>query len=258
VPPALAAGTVRAAGLLAAGQAAGAVSGEVAALTEGVLNAMLWGTLKKVAGVLVLVLAVCGGGLVLHRAVGAQQGPPEKVKDGGKAGRAPAAPRDGADAIKAERKRFEGAWKLVAIEANGKKASQRQVEEVSRLRAEVLARDLGMRPARGSVGGFVVVHDGEGRWTEQTGKGTVLGRGTSKIDPGKNPKTIDETGTRVGAKAEKTRLGIYEFVNADTYSVCMAAPGEKRPAKFSTKGQGGHAHWVFQRVKKDGGGKREP
>src|SRR5579864_1359266 len=58
-PPALVASTIKAASLLAAGQAAGIVSAKVAALTEGVVQAMF---VTKIKGVLVLALLV---GLVL-------------------------------------------------------------------------------------------------------------------------------------------------------------------------------------------------
>jgi RNA polymerase sigma factor (sigma-70 family) len=58
VPPALVAFTIKAASLLAAGQAAGVVSAKVAALTEGVLKAMMISKLKITMGVLVAALAV--------------------------------------------------------------------------------------------------------------------------------------------------------------------------------------------------------
>src|SRR5262245_40788488 len=52
-PPALVASTIKAASLLAAGRAAGVVSGKVAALTEGMVKAMF---LSKIKGVLVVAL----------------------------------------------------------------------------------------------------------------------------------------------------------------------------------------------------------
>ncbi len=58
-PPALVASTIKAASLLAAGQAAGVVSAKVAALTEGVVKAMF---VSKTKGVLAVVLVVAALG----------------------------------------------------------------------------------------------------------------------------------------------------------------------------------------------------
>ncbi len=68
VPAPLAVSTVKCAALLAAGQAAaGAISVKVAALTEGVLKAMLMTKLKVTAAFLVVVgAAVMGGGALVH------------------------------------------------------------------------------------------------------------------------------------------------------------------------------------------------
>jgi hypothetical protein len=56
-PPALVASTIKAASLLAAGQAAGVVSVKVAALTEGVVKAMFVTTIKGVGGVALVIAA---------------------------------------------------------------------------------------------------------------------------------------------------------------------------------------------------------
>jgi hypothetical protein len=64
-PPALVASTIKAASLLAAGQAAGVVSAKIAALTEGVVQAMFVTKIKSVlAVVLVVGLALAGAGLI--------------------------------------------------------------------------------------------------------------------------------------------------------------------------------------------------
>lgn len=61
-PPALVASTIKAASLLAAGQAAGVVSAKVAALTEGVMKAMFVTKIKTVL-VVVLVIGLTLGGI---------------------------------------------------------------------------------------------------------------------------------------------------------------------------------------------------
>ena len=81
VPTSVQASTIKALTLAAAGKTAatGVVSAKVAALTEGVLKAMLRNNLKTAMTVLFVVLGmlVFGGGLYMHQAE-AQQGPADK------------------------------------------------------------------------------------------------------------------------------------------------------------------------------------
>jgi len=77
VPTALVYSTIKAAGVFAAGQAAaaGAISAQVAALTEGVLRAMFLSKLKSVMLVLLLLVTLSGVAGVLYRTQAAQQPP---------------------------------------------------------------------------------------------------------------------------------------------------------------------------------------
>ena len=96
-PPALVASTIKAASLVAAGQAAGVVSAKVAALTEGVVKAMYVTKIKSVLAVVLVVGLALGGtvagiGLSTHSAAMAQQagsnpgdGTGEKPRTDGKA-----------------------------------------------------------------------------------------------------------------------------------------------------------------------------
>jgi RNA polymerase sigma factor (sigma-70 family) len=85
VPDAVLTSTIRAATLVAAGQAAGALSAPVAALTEGVLQTMRLTKLKSVSAVLLLALVLGGGGLYLHQAPAAAQTAPAPAATGGAA-----------------------------------------------------------------------------------------------------------------------------------------------------------------------------
>ena len=60
-------------------------------------------------------------------------------------------------------------------------------------------------------------------------------KGTIKLDPTKNPKSIDSTSSKDGTKS----LGIYEFVG-NGYRVCFAEPGKDRPQHFSAKSGSGN------------------
>jgi RNA polymerase sigma factor (sigma-70 family) len=72
-PPALVASTIRAASLLAAGQAAGVVSAKVAALTEGVVKAMFVTKIKSVLTVVLVLAALAGGAGLLYQTQAADQ-----------------------------------------------------------------------------------------------------------------------------------------------------------------------------------------
>ncbi len=72
-PPALVASTTRAASLLAAGRAAGVVTAKVAALTEGVVNAMFVTKIKSVLTVVLVLAALAGGAGLLHQTQAADQ-----------------------------------------------------------------------------------------------------------------------------------------------------------------------------------------
>jgi RNA polymerase sigma factor (sigma-70 family) len=204
--------TIKVAALAAAGQAtaAGLISAKVAGLTNGVLKVMLLNKLKW-AALTLLVLAMGGFGGALFLPHGAAR--PSEVKSGQEP-----APKKDADATKQERKKFEGTWRVVSCEVNGKK----------------------LKDFEGQV-----VYDAEGKWKQQTGDGTTLEEGTSLIDAGKKPRTIDFTVTKGDGKGT-TLLAIYEFLGEGRYRVCIG--GAERPEDFSTKPGSGRTLNVLQRV----------
>jgi uncharacterized protein (TIGR03067 family) len=63
--------------------------------------------------------------------------------------------------------------------------------------------------------------------------GAAVDKGTTKIDPTANPKTMDITGTD-GPNKGKKFLTIYEL-KGDTLKVCYDLSGKNRPAEFTTK-----------------------
>jgi uncharacterized protein (TIGR03067 family) len=127
------------------------------------------------------------------------------------------APKKDADENKQERKKLEGTWRVVSCEINGKK----------------------LKDFEGQV-----VCDAEGKWKQQTGDGTTLEEGTSLIDAGKKPRTIDFTVTK-GNEKGTTQLAIYEFLGEDSFR--MSISGAERPADFSAKPGKGRT-LILQRV----------
>jgi RNA polymerase sigma factor (sigma-70 family) len=266
VPPSLIGSTIKAATISAMGQAtaSGVISAKVAALADGVIKTMLLTKLKIVtaAALMTAMVGIIASEVDLGLAAGKPAQAAQKTRRGPEQGGyqlasasledeedSPDARRKDLDAIKEERKRFEGAWKIVAIEKSGTALPEAAIEEIARVKATALADDLGLARPKGDVGGMVIRHNGEDAWTLETGTGIIVGRGTNKIDPGKKPKTMDETGTTVGNKKEITRLAIYEFLNDDKYRVCSAEPGKERPDSFSTRADDGRTVWVLQRIK---------
>ena len=129
----------------------------------------------------------------------------------------------GDEAIKKERKRYEGTWQVVSLEVNGNKSAEEDAKKIT------------------------VVNEADGKWAIEV-EGKVVARGTSEIDPTKKPKTVDLTATE-GDNKGKTSLGIYEF-GEDSRKVCLAPAGKARPAEFSSTAANGHVLAVLKRMKK--------
>ena len=127
------------------------------------------------------------------------------------------------EAIKKDRKKYEGTWQVVSLEVDGNKADEEDAKKVT------------------------VINEADGKWVIE-GEGKVIARGTSEIDPTKKPKTVDLTMTE-GDDKGKTFLGIYEFGD-DTRKVCFAQAGKDRPTEFAAPAGSGHILAVLKRVKK--------
>jgi uncharacterized protein (TIGR03067 family) len=127
------------------------------------------------------------------------------------------------DAVKKERKRFEGTWQVESIELNGMPFSEDQAKA------------------------FKVINEADGKWAIEQG-GKVVSRGTSVVDPTQKPKTVDLEQTEGDGKGQ-TLLGIYEF-DGDTRKVCFASPGKARPTEFSAPTGSMHILAVLKKIKK--------
>ena len=77
--------------------------------------------------------------------------------------------------------------------------------------------------------------------------GQLIMRAKFKIDPSKNPKTIDYEVLEGPAKGG-TLLGIYEF-EGETVKFCFGAPGQERPPKFGSQLGERRTFSVWQRKK---------
>jgi RNA polymerase sigma factor (sigma-70 family) len=203
-PPTLVASTIKAANLLAAGQAAGVVSAKVAAITEGMVKAMFVTKIKSVlAVVLVVGLALAGIevgiGLSTNPAAMAQQ-PNVQPNGNPKPLLATAEPMS-------DMQKLQGDWQAVELERAGEKASAEKSKQYSMIfKGNVITTNVDQ------------------------------GRSEFKIDPDKSPKQIDITALD-GPLDGRTFAGIYSL-DKDTLKICLPdgvvnAP-DQRPHEFKT------------------------
>ena len=127
------------------------------------------------------------------------------------------------EAIKKGRAKYQGIWRVIALEVDGKKVPEKDAKKIT------------------------VTNHADGTWIIKV-DGKEVSQGTSKIDPTQKPKTIDFTPT-IGADKGKTFLGIYE-INGQTRKLCFASPGKDRPTEFSAQPGSGQILVVFQRETK--------
>jgi RNA polymerase sigma factor (sigma-70 family) len=230
-PAALVSATIRAVTTVAAGQAAaGLMSGTVAALTEGVIQAMFRNKLLSVTTVLfVLTMIGLGAGAYAYHGGKGRPGPAAQAPTSNWATEAAKAPQGGgnepsdkarkkeAAKRKTDHERLQGAWEFVSV-AQGNKV----------LKAE----DLGKQDARwktvtftGDKVRFVNVNTG-GKEVEFTGH--------FKLGSAQKPKEIDLVPEGAQAK-DGPSLGLYEL-DGDVLRFCVwARPRPGRPASLDPK-----------------------
>jgi uncharacterized protein (TIGR03067 family) len=119
---------------------------------------------------------------------------------------------------------FKGTWRLSAKEEDGKKFSDEEIKDV------------------------IATVDGSGNVSVRHGD-KVINEGTVRLDPTKGPKAVDVTFTGGQRKGQKV-LGIYE-IEGDVFRVCVARPGDGRPAEFSAGAGSGRTIVVYKREKSE-------
>ena len=124
------------------------------------------------------------------------------------------------EAVKRDRKRIEGTWRVVALEVNGSDVVHEAVEKLT------------------------VVNGSDGTWSLRS-EGKEISKGISTFDPTKQPKAIDFTPTDGGGNG-KRYLGIYDLGDK-TRKLCFAQPGRDRPTEFSSIPGSEHILVIFER-----------
>lgn len=119
-------------------------------------------------------------------------------------------------------KQIEGTWRIVTLVINGNKSADEDARKLT------------------------VVNGPDGKWSLRS-EGNEIVRGTTSIDPAKNPKAIDIKPTTGGDQGKKY-LGIYEL-QENTRKLCFAPAGTKRPTEFMSTPDDGSILVEFKRVK---------
>jgi uncharacterized protein (TIGR03067 family) len=214
--------------LLASGNATGAVSIKVTALTEGVIKTMFL-TKLKIATVLFLAVRVLvvGAGVLTCSRLGAQTGTkPDDVGPNLSGAETPTAVEKVGDP-KTDKELIQGVWQAIEADAGGKhfpwEASTKQQWTISDRQITIRYEDPDAK--------------------ELVEFSYELG------DPDKKPREIDMKYLNGPAKGTAA-LGIYEL-NCDRLTISYYR-GDKRPAKFEANGEDrSRRYYVLKRIIED-------
>jgi RNA polymerase sigma factor (sigma-70 family) len=225
VPTLLMSSTVEAATMIAAGQTAtaGVISVNVAALTEGVLKAMMVSKVKVVTVVLLAVVCIGGTGTFLLPAVG--QPPPAEKKDENT--KAAAGERRQKETDKAK---LQGRWEIVSIAEQGlvfkKKDNPDELKDIDL--EDVVIKGDRLQPTKAD--------DINSCW-----------HGRFTLDDSRDPKQI--TLRKKGPDGDVIYRGIYS-IEGDVFQMCINTDDTdvSRPEEFVTKKGSRVAMITFKKV----------
>jgi uncharacterized protein (TIGR03067 family) len=124
-----------------------------------------------------------------------------------------------------ELQKFQGTWKLISGEMDGKKVND---ADVKHSRITYVGNEVEL----------VTPHQYKDK----------IVASITKLDLTKNPKEMHWVRT-AGPKAGTTMIAIYEFEGPDQYMICFDPAGLTVPKKFGTKAGSGHIWHTWKRVK---------
>lgn len=233
VPTTVVSSTIKVATLVAAGEAAtGAVSVEVAALTEGVMNVMLVSKLKVVTA-LVVVAVLSGAAGLIYRTQAAEPPRAKGATDKAAEDKRPAAAKKD-EKPRPDKERLQGTWKVVSIVDDGEKDEE-----------------LG----DWTVKGMTV----KARTPRKNGAVTT-GYYRLRLDETTNPKLIDLVEAVADDLFDTAKLdkrledaderieGIYTLAG-DTLKICISLKKGERPTAFESKRESNYILIVLAREK---------
>jgi uncharacterized protein (TIGR03067 family) len=131
-----------------------------------------------------------------------------------------AAAQTAAERLKREEEKLAGSWRVTAVHVNGMILPAKQVPDLQ----------LTFK---------------NGQFTARLGKDKPQ-EGTYKLDPSKNPRTIDLDRTS-GPDQGKKQVSIYELTG-NTLRICACEAGSDRPTDFDTNDKPGYTVLILKRV----------
>lgn len=125
-----------------------------------------------------------------------------------------------------ELKKFQGTWKLVSAEMDGKKVNEKQLKE------------------------SMIIHTGEQAklFTPHQHKDTIISN-IVKLDPSKEPHEMQWVRVN-GPNKGKQMTAIYRFDNPDQLQISFDPAMISTPKKFGTEAGSGHIWHTWKRVGK--------
>ena len=130
--------------------------------------------------------------------------------------------KDKEEAIKKDRKLYEGTWRVVELVVHGDKSADEDARKLS------------------------VVNGADGSFSVRS-EGNEMIRGRNILDPAKKPKAIDLIVIE-GDKDAQTVLGIYE-ITEKTRRLCYVSTGLERPTEFTSTPGSDRVLVTFEREK---------
>jgi uncharacterized protein (TIGR03067 family) len=127
---------------------------------------------------------------------------------------------DGKAGATQERKRLEGTWTITSVVRNNNALPEDRLKDAQ----------------------FVL----QGETFVQKQGDKTLAKGTFRLDPDKQPPTIDMTISE-GEDRDKSILGIYQLED-DVLRICGAGPGHDRPTEFAARDGSGHTLMTCKRA----------
>jgi len=125
-----------------------------------------------------------------------------------------------------EKKKFAGTWVMVSGQVDGKAVSDEHVKA--------------NKPTyEGDKITVVSPHQ-----SAETIKAKL-----ARVDPSKKPHEMDWVREN-GPGKEKTMMAIYEWVDDDTYRICLDPSGKERPKEFKAPAGSGYIIHTWKRAKK--------
>lgn len=225
--------TAEAAMLIAAGQTAtGLISVPVAALTEGVVKAMLLTKLKSITAVMLVVASLCGAAGLIYPMQAAEQTRTPRATENADKETQPAVKRQ--RKLRPDKEQLQGTWKIVSTVDDGK-------EDESEVGEKWTFKDRTIKAKFPATKNSEFTFYYRFRLDDTTNPKQfhfVEGNADDLFDIAAFDKRLDDV--------DKRNEGIYS-ITGDTLKICISRTKGERPTAFESKEGSDYILCTFQR-----------